>query len=134
MTTIASLRRDYLAGNRELESSVRTFESFIRSALDVQDDVAWISLATAQEIDEQIEALRGVGRRLSLLFPVDQGPGLLLNHQSGRSMDLLKELLQFFIERKKFWLAPVIVMLLLIGALLIFGAGSALAPFIYTLF
>ncbi|MEI6113513.1 MAG: allophanate hydrolase [Burkholderiales bacterium] len=70
MTTIASLRRDYLAGNRELESSVRTFESLIRSALDVQDDVAWISLATAQEIDEQIEALRGVDPRALPLYGI----------------------------------------------------------------
>ena len=34
MTTIASLRRDYLAGNRDLESSIRSFESSIRGALD----------------------------------------------------------------------------------------------------
>lgn len=37
-------------------------------------------------------------------------------------------------ERKKFWLAPIIVILLLIGVLVIFGGGNALAPFIYTLF
>ncbi|MDX5337615.1 MAG: DUF5989 family protein [Cyclobacteriaceae bacterium] len=37
-------------------------------------------------------------------------------------------------ERKKFWLAPVIFILLLLGVLIIFGGGSALAPFIYTLF
>ena len=37
-------------------------------------------------------------------------------------------------ERKKFWLAPVIVVMLLVGALLIFAQGSALAPFIYTVF
>ncbi len=36
--------------------------------------------------------------------------------------------------RKKFWLAPIILVLLLMGALLILGQGSALAPFIYTLF
>ena len=37
-------------------------------------------------------------------------------------------------ERKKWWLVPVIVVLLLVGALLIFAQGSALAPFIYTIF
>jgi hypothetical protein len=37
-------------------------------------------------------------------------------------------------ERKKFWLAPVIVVMLVIGALLVFAQGSALAPFIYTIF
>ena len=37
-------------------------------------------------------------------------------------------------ERKKIWLAPVIVVMLVIGALLVFAQGSALAPFIYTIF
>ena len=37
-------------------------------------------------------------------------------------------------DRKKFWLAPVIVVMLVIGALLVFAQGSALAPFIYTIF
>lgn len=36
--------------------------------------------------------------------------------------------------RKKFWLAPVIIVMLLLGALLVLGQGSAVAPFIYTLF
>lgn len=37
-------------------------------------------------------------------------------------------------DRKKFWLAPVIIVLLLIGVLIVFGGGSAVAPFIYSLF
>lgn len=49
-------------------------------------------------------------------------------------MDFLKDLWGFMKERKKFWLAPVIIILLLIGFLLVFGGGSAVAPFIYTLF
>ena len=44
------------------------------------------------------------------------------------------ELWAFLRERKKWWLAPVIVMMLLVGAILIFAQGSALAPFIYTIF
>ena len=48
--------------------------------------------------------------------------------------DLLKDLWAFLKERKKFWLAPVILMLLLLGILIVFGGSSALAPFIYTLF
>lgn len=40
----------------------------------------------------------------------------------------------FLRERKKFWLLPVIIVMLLFGALMIFAEGSALAPFIYTLF
>jgi Family of unknown function (DUF5989) len=49
-------------------------------------------------------------------------------------IDLLKDLWGFMADRKKFWLAPIIVILLLLGALVVFGQGSAIAPFIYTLF
>jgi hypothetical protein len=49
-------------------------------------------------------------------------------------MDVLKDLWCFIIERKKFWLLPVILVLLLLGVLIVFGGGSAMAPFIYTLF
>lgn len=49
-------------------------------------------------------------------------------------MSTFKDLWRFMIERKKFWLAPMIVVLILLGALIVFGGGSALAPFIYTLF
>lgn len=49
-------------------------------------------------------------------------------------MELIKDLWLFIKERKKFWLAPVILILLLLGILIVFGGSSALAPFIYTLF
>jgi hypothetical protein len=49
-------------------------------------------------------------------------------------MDFLKDIWLFMYERKKFWLAPVIIVLLLIGLILVFGGSSALAPFIYSLF
>jgi hypothetical protein len=49
-------------------------------------------------------------------------------------LDLLRDLWGFMRERKKFWLAPIIVVLLLLGALLVLAQGSAVAPFIYTLF
>jgi hypothetical protein len=49
-------------------------------------------------------------------------------------MDILRDLWLFLRERKKFWLAPVIVVLLLLGILIVIGGSSALAPFIYTLF
>jgi hypothetical protein len=48
--------------------------------------------------------------------------------------DLLKDLWLFIRERKKFWLLPVIIVLLILGVLIIFGGASAIAPFIYTLF
>ena len=49
-------------------------------------------------------------------------------------MSFLGELWAFLRQRKKFWLLPIIVMMLAIGGLLILAQGSALAPFIYTLF
>lgn len=49
-------------------------------------------------------------------------------------IELVKELWKFLRERKKFWLLPIIVILGLFGALLVFAQGSAVAPFIYTLF
>jgi hypothetical protein len=48
--------------------------------------------------------------------------------------DLIKDLWAFMRVRKKFWLAPLIVMLLLLAALVVLIQGSAVAPFIYTLF
>ena len=48
--------------------------------------------------------------------------------------DLLKDLWGFMKERRKFWLAPIIAMMLLLGALIVLTEGSAVAPFIYTLF
>ena len=46
----------------------------------------------------------------------------------------LTELWDFMRERKKFWLAPIIILLLVLGGLIVFMEGSAMAPFIYTLF
>jgi len=47
---------------------------------------------------------------------------------------IIKEFWEFLRVRKKWWLAPIIMMLLLLGALIILTEGSAIAPFIYTLF
>ncbi|HXD16100.1 MAG TPA: DUF5989 family protein [Vicinamibacterales bacterium] len=49
-------------------------------------------------------------------------------------MDFLKDLLGFFGARKKFWLLPLVVVLLGFGVLIVLTSGSAIAPFIYTLF
>jgi hypothetical protein len=49
-------------------------------------------------------------------------------------MDFLSELWAYMRHRKKWWLLPVITVLVLVGALLVFAQGSALAPFIYTIF
>lgn len=49
-------------------------------------------------------------------------------------MDFLRDLWDFLKVRKKFWMAPIILVLLLFGALIVLTSGSAIAPFIYTLF
>ncbi len=49
-------------------------------------------------------------------------------------LSLLAELWAFMRVRKKWWLGPIFLMLLLLGMLIVFTQGSALAPFIYTLF
>jgi hypothetical protein len=49
-------------------------------------------------------------------------------------MEFLKELWHFMRVRKKFWLLPIILVMFLVGTLLVFAQGSALAPFIYTIF
>ncbi len=49
-------------------------------------------------------------------------------------MDFLKDIWGFIRERKKYWLGPVILVLIMIGALVVFGGGSSVAPFIYSLF
>ena len=49
-------------------------------------------------------------------------------------IELLKDLIGFMIERKKLWMAPIIFVLVLLGSLVVLAEGSAIAPFIYTLF
>ena len=49
-------------------------------------------------------------------------------------LSIVSELWQFLRVRKKWWLAPILVFLLLLGALIVLTQGSALAPFIYSIF
>jgi hypothetical protein len=49
-------------------------------------------------------------------------------------LSLLREFWAFMRVRKKWWLLPIIIVMLLVGSLLVFAQGSALAPFIYTIF
>jgi hypothetical protein len=49
-------------------------------------------------------------------------------------MAFIRELCVFLMARKKFWLFPIILMMLVLGGLLVLTQGSAVAPFIYTLF
>jgi len=49
-------------------------------------------------------------------------------------MDFLSELWRFLRARKKFWLLPILIMMVVFGGLVVLTKGSAVAPFIYTLF
>lgn len=48
--------------------------------------------------------------------------------------ELIKDLMGFMGKRKKFWLAPIIIVMLLLGVLVVLAGGSSIAPFIYTIF
>lgn len=49
-------------------------------------------------------------------------------------VELLQDLFGFMRARKKYWLAPIILVMVLLGSLLVLSQGSAVAPFVYTLF
>ncbi len=49
-------------------------------------------------------------------------------------LELLKDIFDFLRVRKKYWLAPLIITIVLMGALIVFTQGSVVAPFIYTIF
>jgi hypothetical protein len=49
-------------------------------------------------------------------------------------IEFIKDLFSFMVARKKLWMAPMIFVMVLLGGLIVFAQGSAIAPFIYTLF
>ena len=49
-------------------------------------------------------------------------------------LDLLSDLWKFMRVRKKYWLAPIVLVMVLLGVLIVLGEGSVIAPLIYTLF
>ena len=49
-------------------------------------------------------------------------------------MEFIREFVRFLLARKKYWLMPVLVLLLIVGGILVLAQGSVVAPFIYTLF
>ena len=76
-------------------------------------------------------------RRVGLLQPDGKLTGTILSSESsnvGRKMEYFKEIWAFLRYRKKLWLAPIILVLVMFGGLLILAQGSVVAPFIYTLF
>lgn len=61
-------------------------------------------------------------------------PGWLWQNLVMEQLELAREFWAFLKTRKKYWLAPIILVLLFVGLLIVFAEGSAVAPFIYTLF
>ncbi len=49
-------------------------------------------------------------------------------------MDFIKEVWDYFKERKKYWLIPIVLILMMMGGLIIISQGTTIAPFIYTIF
>jgi hypothetical protein len=69
--------------------------------------------------------------------PVEEEDIIDVNYEDveqDTTVGLIKEFFQFLGERKKFWLMPIIIVLILLGALIIFTSTSAVAPFIYAIF
>ena len=56
------------------------------------------------------------------------------NEKSVLIMSFLKEFWEFVRARKKYWLLPILIILVLFGSLIVLSQGSAIAPFIYTIF
>ena len=56
------------------------------------------------------------------------------NEKTVLMLSFLKEFWEFLRERKKYWLFPIIIVLTLFGVLIVLSQGSAVAPFIYTIF
>lgn len=71
-----------------------------------------------------------------LQVPVRPGSLILLlsDSLSMSRLKTLRHLFQFLMNRKRFWLAPILIILILLGVLLVFTQGTILAPFVYTLF
>ena len=68
-----------------------------------------------------------LSKRLNFFPPSYQG-------EIVNKISIFLEFLVFLKERKKYWLAPIVIMLILLSALIVLTEGSAVAPFIYTLF
>jgi hypothetical protein len=92
----------------------------------------WVGWNTSQKTFQYCPSWR----YLSMDFKKD--PFQNTNSTNGQKgywgMDFLKDLFRFLWERKAWWIAPMMLVLLLIGILLVMGGSSSMAPFIYTLF
>ena len=99
-------------------------------------------IALHQSVPEgPLAPLGGGTRSLNLIgdpkAALEAAKGIALPRNSGDLVSVTEfftDLWQFLRVRNKFWLSPLIVLLLLLGTLIVFSQGSALAPFIYSVF
>ncbi len=66
--------------------------------------------------------------------PIEKPADEVSLEQPPEDMSLIKELWFFMMERKAWWITPIVVLIVLFGALIVLAQGSAVAPFIYTIF
>jgi hypothetical protein len=66
--------------------------------------------------------------------PAEAAPAPVVSGEEEASDSIFGEFLLFLKEEKKWWLAPLVVVLLALSAIIMFAEGSAIAPFIYTIF
>ncbi len=95
--------------------------------------VVWQGRAVAVTTPRSFELLDST--RAAVVFGRSDETTILKSKASaGENMSILIELWNFMRMRKRYWLAPIVFMLLVFGGLIILSQGSAVAPFIYTLF
>ena len=110
-------------------------DEMFRLGLELQDVLAGRTPGTAITVKVGIAMIVPKLLTYRVLEPVLQMPeSVRLVCHEAPLVDLLADLWAFMRERKKFWLAPIILVMILLGALIVFAQGSSLAPFIYTLF
>ena len=73
-------------------------------------------------------------RQNPILFSIIATPSIPTRHSKEVIVDFLWEFVRFLLKRKKYWLVPVLLVMLLIGGIVVFSQGSVLAPLIYTIF
>jgi hypothetical protein len=84
------------------------------------------------EVKQAPEAIGSAVTQPDATAPVDGKPVALKNEEASDS--IMSEFLLFLKEEKKWWLAPLVLVLIALGGIIIFAEGSAIAPFIYTIF
>ena len=120
-------------------------EIFLHTSMVVRED-GWTLYGFAESAEcavfEKVQTVSGIGPRLAAaILAVMGADGLveaiateITDPPMEALLDLVKDIWDFLKVRKKYWLAPLIITLVLMGALIVFTQGSVVAPFIYSIF